>query len=147
MNEGKSEKQPAAKPAKKNSRMKAIAVYSPRIVQQKTVNLRTMAELLATHPGLTEGAVTMVLMQLMNQLCYHFSIGQGVQLDVLGTFTPAIKQDGTFTVKYRPSVRLKAEMNKDHWYMGKMINRDMIGKSSNEMVARWNEEHPEEPIE
>lgn len=147
MNEDKTEKQQTRKPGQNYNRMKAISLYSPRIVQQKTVKLQTMAQLMATHPGLTEGAIMLVLKQLMNQLVYHFSIGQGVQLDVLGTFTPVIKQDGTFTVKYLPSVRLKSEMNKDHWYKGNMNNRDMIGKSSDDMVARWNEEHPDDPID
>jgi len=32
-------------------------------------------------------------------------------------------------------------------FRGEIGNRDMIGKTADELVARWNEEHPDDPVE
>jgi hypothetical protein len=31
-------------------------------------------------------------------------------------------------------------------FKGKVFNRDMIGKSVEEMIQRWNQEHPDDKI-
>jgi hypothetical protein len=37
-------------------------------------------------------------------------------------------------------------MNVQGKYNGVIVNKDMIGKSTEEMVQRWNQEHPDDKI-
>ncbi len=41
---------------------------------------------------------------------------------------------------------MKSELNVDGKFKGEVVNRGMIGKSVDEMIKRWNGEHPDDKI-
>jgi hypothetical protein len=65
----------------------------------------------------------------------------------LGTYTPKVGLGGVFDVAHRLDKTLKNRLNTPGAFKGEIENRDMIGKTADELVARWNEEHPDGPVE
>lgn len=57
---------------------------------------------------------------------------------------PIGKKDGTVDINMRISPELDKRVNAG--FRGKWLNAENIGKSEAEMVALWNEAHPEDPI-
>ena len=73
--------------------------------------------------------------------------GRAVKLEGLGTYTPKVGLDGVFDVAHRLDKALKNRLNAPGDFRGEIGNRDMIGKTADELVARWDEEHPGAPVE
>jgi hypothetical protein len=72
--------------------------------------------------------------------------GRAVKVDGLGTWSPSIALDGTFSVQFRPDLAFNYELNQPGAFTGTIINRENIGKTSEELVARWNTENPDDQV-
>ncbi len=46
-----------------------------------------------------------------------------------------------------PEPNLLRQMNDTTRFKAKILNRSSIGKSANDLVAWWNAEHPEDPVD
>jgi len=124
----------------------AIQNYSPRLTPERTASMNEVVSFIAGRTGLNKGAITMVLHELKDTLSFFHLAGRGVKLEGLGTYTPRINLNGTITLAYRIDFGLKAELNKPKAYEGEILNRDMIGKTSGDLIDRWNTEHPDDKI-
>ncbi|MBL7065833.1 MAG: hypothetical protein ISS49_16780 [Anaerolineae bacterium] len=47
---------------------------------------------------------------------------------------------------HRLDTALKNRLNAPGAFRGEIENRDMIGKTADDLVARWNAEHPDVPV-
>ena len=56
-------------------------------------------------------------------------------------------RDSNFTVRLKPDRSLLGNVRKTDDFFGEVINRQHIGKSGDDLVALWNVEHPENPVE
>jgi hypothetical protein len=128
-------------------KIKAIYAYSPRIKQGLTVDMDRLVSLISRRSGLNQGTILNVLMELRDAFVYHSKVGEAVKLDGLGTFTPTIGLEGEVKMKYRMDNWLKNLLNAPGEFKGELENKDMIGKTVEELVARWNEEHPDDKVE
>jgi hypothetical protein len=128
-------------------KIKAIRTYSPRIKLGITQNMYRLVRFMSARSGLNEGTIMNVLMELRDTITHHAMIGEPTKLDGLGTFTPSVDLEGAFKMNYRADKQLKALLNVPEAFVGDMENKDMIGKSVDELVDRWNEEHPDDPVE
>ncbi|MCP5054707.1 MAG: hypothetical protein GY940_46510 [bacterium] len=128
-------------------RMQAIKAYSPKIKQAKTLQMDRLVEYLSGRTGLSEGAVNHVLMELRDSIAFFGLIGQAIKLNGFGTFTPKVQLDGTFDIAYRPDKRLRNMINAGSKFSAEIINKEMMGKTMADLIARWNEEHPDDPVE
>ena len=72
--------------------------------------------------------------------------GRAVKVDGLGTFTPNIDLDGYFAVSFRADPSMNHGLNLPGTFSGTIRNREFIGKTSDELVNRWNEEHAEDQV-
>jgi len=95
--------------------------------------------------GLNESEVWMFLEELSDAVTFFNLQGQGVKLVKLGTYLPKIALDGKFGVSHRLAQAIKNGLNAPGAFSGDMANRANIGKTSDELVARWNAQHPEDP--
>ncbi len=127
------------------SRIKAIGAYRPRIKLGKTAQMEEFVEYISTRTGLNEGEVNNVLQESRDGIAFFNLMGRAVKLEGLGTFTPKISLSGIFDIAHRLARKLKKRLNAGT-YRGEIINRDMIGKTANDLVARWNREHPDDPV-
>lgn len=93
--------------------------YLARIFREQQVDLKTISEQIAGASSMSPGDVMAVLQQLQEHMSYHLLRGASVNLDLLGTFAPAISAKAVnsadevtadtirrFYVNYRPSVWL-----------------------------------------
>ena len=128
-------------------KIKAIHEYSPRIKLGITQSMSRLVRFMSARSGLNEGTILNVLMELRDAIAHHAMIGEPTKLDGLGTFTPSVDISGVFKMNYRADKRLKGLLNEPHGFLGDIENKDMMGKTVDELVTRWNQEHPDDPVE
>ncbi len=129
------------------SRIKAIKANRPQIKLGTTVHTPQLIEYMAGRTGLNAGEIKLAAYELQAALTTFLGMGQPVQLEGVGTFTPDVRPDGTLYLHFRPCVELKHALNMPNAFQGRMRNRQNIGRSSHELVDQWNQEHPEDPVE
>ena len=72
--------------------------------------------------------------------------GRPVRLKGVGILAPRVDKNGRFGLTYKMDARLKDELNVEGKYRGEVLNTDMMNKAVEEIVARWNEEHPKNKV-
>jgi hypothetical protein len=65
----------------------------------------------------------------------------------LWIFLPAIQIDGCFRLRLRLDRSLDRDLHVEGAASSTVLNESKIGLSVDEMVARWDAEHPDDPIE
>ena len=127
-------------------RVKAINAYMPKIKLGKRVRTDDVVSFIARSTGLNEGGVRQVLYELRDTVLFYNLQGQAVQLEGLGTYTPVAQLDGTFRIGHRADITLKRRLNVPGEFSGEIENVENIGKTADQLVALWNEEHPDDPV-
>ena len=64
-----------------------------------------------------------------------------------GTWTPNIGMDGTLDIQYRADTALTYGLNVPGTFTGKVINRENIGKSTEELYEKWNVNFPDDQVD
>lgn len=128
--------------------IKAIRALAPRIVRSRTVEPPDIVKLIEMRTGYNESTIHGVLLELRAVLDFHICAGEAVKLPGLGTFAPKInREDGKIGLVYWPERTLMTRINTEGKYVGKIQNKDMIGKTAEEIIAYWNELHPDDPVD
>lgn len=127
-------------------RIKAINAYRPRVEQGNTVQKPELIRALSRATGLVEGSIDQANKELRDQIIEFNRSGRAVKVEGLGIFSPSIDLDGALSIIFRPDPALNHGINIPGTFSGTILNRENIGKTSGDLVARWNEEHPEELI-
>jgi hypothetical protein len=127
-------------------RIKAISTYCPRIEQGNTVQKPELMRAISRATSLVEGSVDLSLKELRDQIIAFNRTGRAVKVEGLGTFAPSIDLSGELAIVYRPDPTLNFGLNTPGTFTGRISNREFVGKSPDELVSRWNAEHPEDPI-
>jgi hypothetical protein len=63
------------------------------------------------------------------------------------TYSLSIDLQGTLSVKVQADSRIAHLANQKKDVQGRTANAENTGKTSDELVAMWNEEHPDDPVE
>lgn len=88
-----------------------------------------------------------MLNELRYALFFNLRAGRPVSLPGLGYFSPSISLDGTINVNLRVDPELSGELNKTkEGFKGKIINAVNVGKTSDDLVALWNEANPDDLV-
>lgn len=123
-------------------RIKAINAYRPRIEQGNTVQKPELVRALSRATGLVEGSIDHSMKELRDQLIEYCRSGRAVKVEGLGTWTPTIALDGTLDIQYRPDAAFSYGLNIPGIFSGTIVNREFIGKTSDELVTKWNDDNP-----
>lgn len=126
-------------------KIKAVSAYRPRLPMFRMIKLEDLEPVIAEKTTFNQGIVYSILKEFHLEIIRKTMDGRAVKLEGLGVFKPAIDLEGNITIKYRMDNKLKLQVNIET-YKGEIKNRDMIGKSIDELIARWNEENPGDPI-
>ena len=126
--------------------IKAVNAYRPRIEQVHTVQKPELLRAASRATGIVEGTLDQSIKELRDQIIEFCRAGRAVKVEGLGTFAPSIDLDGIFSISFRPDPAFANGLNVPGTFSGRIINRENIGKTSQELVEIWNEEHPEDPI-
>lgn len=129
------------------SRISVLNHYRPQIEYGETADWREVAEYIASHTGLGKADIIRVLLELQGAIIYFLLRGRGVKLEGLGTYLPNVNYQGVFDVAHRLDRELKKALNRKADFTGRIRNKKNIGKNSEEIFARWDQEHPEDPVQ
>jgi hypothetical protein len=128
------------------NRIKAINAYMPDIQLGKRADLGDLVSFIARSTNLNEGSIRQVLIELRDAVVFFNLRGQAVQLEGLGTYTPTIDLDGVINVGHRADTYIKGHLNVSGEFKGEILRRENIGKSGDDLVAKWNADHPDDPV-
>jgi len=126
--------------------VKAIYAYTPRVKLERVTELPTLVSYIEGRTGFNKGAIMAMLSEFSNALVFFGRSGHPVRLPDMGIFAPRIDKNGRFGINFKMDKHLKSELNTEGTFTGEVVNRDMIGKSVEEMVERWNTDHPDDKI-
>ena len=126
--------------------IQAIATYRPRVAKAHTVELGELIERLSRGSLVTESIARLVLADLVRELKLSLKAGQQVNLEGIGIFRPEISLDGSARVVMRMDKGLKQTLRRADELDGTVLRRENIGMDRAAIIARWNAEHPEDPI-
>ena len=125
----------------------AIRKYRPEIKRGRTRQMPQVVRDMARATSLNEGTIRFVVYELRDTILIAHSAGEAVKIEGLGTFTPTIRVDGSLDILFRPDPDMLRQLNDRTKFYAKIINKANIGKSAEELVAQWNEEYPDDPVE
>jgi hypothetical protein len=101
---------------------------------------------IAGRSSLNEGTILNVMAELREAITFYALSGRSVRLRGLGVFAPTIKLEGKLGINHMPDPLLISEINVSGKFKGDIVNRDMIGKTTDDLVDRWNQEHPDDKV-
>jgi hypothetical protein len=127
-------------------RIKAINAYRPRIELGNTVQKPELIRAASRATGIVEGTFDNSIKELRDQIIEYCRAGRAVKVDGLGIWTPTIALDGTLDIQYRPDTAISYGINVPGVFSGTIVNRENIGKTSDELVAKWNTDHADDPV-
>ena len=125
--------------------IQAVNAYRPRIDQEKAASAERFMELITQRTTLSPGVVKNVQESEIETLIGLLREGRPVHTGT-AIYTPNIDVDGKIDIKVRVDARLVAALNAANGFEGTLINAENIGKSSDELAALWNAEHPDDPV-
>ena len=126
--------------------IQAVNAYRPRIEQGNTVQKPELLRAASRATGIVEGTLDQSIKELRDQIIEFNRAGRAVKVEGLGTFSPSIDMDGNLSISFRPSTAFANGLNIPGIFTGRIINRENIGKTSDELVIKWNEAFPEDPV-
>lgn len=124
----------------------AINAYCPRIQNGQTIKREQLAKYIADRTGLNLGDVLHMFYEIQDAVVFFANNGQGVQLEGVLTMSPSIALDGKIKMKTRISNDIIKRMNVQGAFKGSILNKENIGKTSDELIVMWNEANPSDPI-
>ena len=126
--------------------IQAVTRYRPRLIASRTIGLSELAETLARSSLITADLARLVLADLRRATVLELTFGKAVSLPGIGRISLELRSNGAVrpVMRFDPAFR-RAVADLDD-YVGTVVNRESIGLSAAEMVARWNEEHPDDPV-
>ena len=128
------------------SRIKVIGVYRPRIELGNTVQKPELMRAVSRATGLVEGTTDHAIKEFRDHIIEYCRAGRSVKVEGLGTWTPNISLDGTLDIQYRADTALVNGLNVPGTFTGRIINRENIGKTANELVEIWNSKYPDDLV-
>jgi len=126
-------------------KIQAVAAYGPRIDLIEAADVERFMSLITQRTTLSAGVVKNVQESEVETLIGLLKEGRPVHTGV-AIFTPSINLEGQIDVSVRVDKRILSALNSNGGFTGKLLHAENIGKSSDDLVAQWNEKHPEDLI-
>jgi hypothetical protein len=127
-------------------RIKAVNAYRPRIEQGITVQKPELLRAVSRATSLVEGTVDQTIKEVRDQIIEFNRAGRAVKVESLGTFAPSIDLAGNLAISFRPDPAFANGLNIPGIFAGIILNREHIGKTSDDLVELWNEANPSDPV-
>jgi hypothetical protein len=125
--------------------LQAIVALAPKIVLGKAATPQRFMELITQRTTLSAGVVKNVQESEVETLVGLLREGRPVHTGV-AIFTPSIDLKGNISIKVRVNKRLVSALNDPGSFTGKINNSANVGKTSQQIITLWNEEHPDDQV-
>ncbi len=127
-------------------RIQAITKYRPRIKQGKATGERRYLEMVTHRTTLSTGVVKNVQESEIETIIGILLEGRPVHTGA-AIYSISIGLDGEYKVNVRLNKRITQAVNAVGAFQGEITNAENVGKTNDDMIARWNVEHPDDPVE
>jgi nucleoid DNA-binding protein len=127
-------------------KIKAFGIIRPRLKMGKPVRVREIAKYIADRTSLNSGEIKNVIDELHDTVVHFCMQGRTVIFEGLGRYSPKLSIFGDIGIKHVTAKEIKKSVNDIEVYKGTIINRENIVGTVDELVAIWNDQHPEDPI-
>ena len=128
------------------NRIVAINTYRPKIDLGLTIKVDQLVQYIADRTGLNRGDIRHMLDEFQDSIVFFALNGQGVKLEGLGTFKPTMDTQGKLRLSTRIDNKINNRLNQKGAFKGEILKRENIGKTTDELVALWNQEHSDDPV-
>ncbi|HLO18779.1 MAG TPA: hypothetical protein VK206_28365 [Anaerolineales bacterium] len=125
--------------------IQAFSKYCPKIDLMETADPRRFMELITQRTTLSTGVVKNVQESEVETLIGLLKEGRSVHTGV-AVFRPTIDAQGNLSVTVRVDKRITSALNVPGAFTGKVDNSANIGKTTDEIVYLWNQDHPDDMI-
>jgi hypothetical protein len=105
-----------------------------------------VVEDISQQTGLSEGEILHGVYELRDAILNAHRLGKAVKIQGLGIYTPVMRMDGSLDIVFRPEVELLRSLNNPTKLHIEILNKTNIGKSSKELIAQWNKDHPDDLV-
>lgn len=119
--------------------------FGPKLAPATPIEAEEVIEQLIAATNQTRGSILAVLSELDEVVLQGLRNGRIVKLPNGTHYRPIGKKDGSIRVTVRLNPRLSKQIATDR--RASWVNAQNIGKSEEELIALWNEAHPDDPIE
>jgi hypothetical protein len=127
-------------------RIQAINAYCPRVIHSDTIGDERYMELVSQRTTLSPGVIKNVQESRLEALVGLLLDGRRVRTGG-ATYYLSIDLEGKFAVKVQADKRIMRAANQEKAFRGRIANAENIGKTSDDLVAMWNEDHPDDLVE
>ncbi|MBN2554492.1 MAG: hypothetical protein JXA97_01015 [Anaerolineales bacterium] len=110
----------------------AIKVLAPRIELGQRVTTEELARFISRETALNRGEIQAVLMELSDAVLFFGGLG---------------RPDGSCTFNVRVDRELIRCITQSDELIAQTLNREHVGLSGDDLVQRWNQLHPEDPVD
>ena len=125
-------------------KIQAWTKYGPRLKLGDPMTPEELIENIIASTNQSRGSVLAILSELDVQTEAGLKAGRIVKLPNGTHFEPVGKKDGSIDINVRVNPDLDKKVNA--LFRGKWLNPGNINKTEAEIIALWNEEHPDDPI-
>jgi hypothetical protein len=125
-------------------KIQAWTAFGPRILLGDPLTPKDIIENIVAATNQSKGSVLAVLAELDVQIEAGLKAGRIVQMPNGTHFQPTGKKDGSVNIDVRVNPELDKKVNAE--FRGKWANSQNIGKSEADIIAQWNEAHPDDLI-
>ena len=125
--------------------IQAFSRYCPKIDLIEAANPQRFMDLITQRTTLSAGVVKNVQESEVETLIGLLKEGRSIHTGI-AVFRPVIDAQGNLSVSVRVDKRITGALNVPGAFTGKVDNGANIGKSTEEFMSLWNEEHPDDMI-
>ena len=125
--------------------IQAFSKYCPKIDLMEAADPKRFMELITQRTTLSTGVVKNVQESEVETLIGLLKEGRSVHTGV-AIFRPTIDAQGNLSVSVHVDKRITSALNVPGAFTGKVNNSANIGKTTDEIVYLWNQDHPEDMI-
>jgi len=130
------------------TKLGVLSKVGPRIINQGTVDLEEMAGRIAKNTTYNTEEIYSILRLCVKEANDALKEGETVKMDDLLTIKLSMKVGGKVKMGIRADRGAVANLNNPRlWTAGKVSNHANLTKTTDQLIAAWNEEHPDDLVE
>ncbi len=127
--------------------IEAVNAYRTRVLPKETIGMNILARRLAHGSLANESIARMVLTDLQREVRNALIEGHPVQLPGIGRFSLHMRVGGRLRLAVRADRGLQSAIGDPANFEGDLLRVENIELDTAAIVALWNAEHPEDPVE
>jgi len=128
-------------------KLAAVNQLRPKIVSQNLVDLEEMSRRISKNTTYNPQEVSSILQLFVTDCIAALQAGETVKIDGLVMMSPNMKVGGEVDIALRGDRAVIAGLNNPQlWTADRVANHANLTKDSGELVALWNNRHPDDPV-